>query len=87
MKVIGEFLCSRGGATTVELTTNDSDAKITHPVEKAKQRRWVVRKVYLDNAGLVCIDKWAIKSYVDYTCTSGEWRKLPVYFGKMEILK
>ena len=75
MKVIGEFLCTRGGARTLEMTTSDSDEKITHPVKKAKQRKWVVQKIFLDNASLVHIDKWAVKSYLDYTCTGGECAK------------
>ena len=76
MKVIGEFLCRRGGAHTLELTTSDSDRKVIHPVEKARQRKWIVQKIYLDKAGLVNIDKWAVKSYVDYMCRGGKCAKL-----------
>ena len=68
-----EFLCARGGVDMMEVhSTADNAEKVTKAVEGANQRRWVVKKVFLDNRSPCRVERWSVKSYVDYVCTAGE---------------
>lgn len=69
-----EFLCSQGGdGVTMEvLSLNEPSKKVRSSIEKGRTRRWVVRKVYLDSKGEIKVERWSVKSAVDYVCTPGE---------------
>ena len=71
-----EFLCARGGVDVMEVHSSEKgQEKVTKNVEGAKQRRWVVKKVFLDNRSPCRVERWSVKSYVDYVCTAGKFTK------------
>ena len=56
----------------------------SEPVQSASRRRWLVKKVYVDRDGLVRVDRWTVRYYVDYTCTAGRYTihgSLPLHPG------
>ena len=69
-----EFMCIRGGVKTMEIRSSHSDGDQfdEEQVEKAGQRRWVVKKVYLNRMKEICVDRWSVNSYVNYVCSAGE---------------
>jgi hypothetical protein len=91
-RVAAEFLCHHGdgtaarsadaanGTPTIELRglSNPDQVAAVEPVSNASQRRWLVRKAYIDRGserpGLVTVDSWSVRSYVDYTCSAGKQR-------------
>ena len=73
-QVAAEFLCSQGAhnATMEIQSLNDPQFKVMASIEKGRTRRWVVRKVFLDSKSPVKVERWSVKSSVDYKCTPGE---------------
>ena len=85
LRVAAEFLCYHGDSPEVRVLAtptievrglSDPEQLVSEePVRNASQRRWVVRKVYVDRglrrSGLVTVERWSVRSYVDYTCSAG----------------
>jgi hypothetical protein len=76
-RVGAEFLCIHGDSEmaatdTVEVRSlNDPDSLVAcEPIQNASQRRWIVKKAYIDRVGSVRVERWSIRSYVDYVCSA-----------------
>jgi len=73
MRVAAEFLCLHGDVDSAAERAQMRDEQIgCASVHTSSQRRWIVKKVYLDREGVITVDRWSVRYYVDYTCSPGE---------------
>ena len=72
-RTAAEFFCTQGGGAgmiKVEALDNPQQ-KMQDFIRSGKQRRWVVRRIYLDQKGDIKVENWSVSSSVNYTCTEG----------------
>jgi len=73
MRVAAEFLCLHGDVDSAAERAKVCDEQVAcAPVRNSPQRRWIVKKAYLDREGMITVDRWSVRYYVDYTCGPGE---------------
>ena len=69
MRVAAEFLCSYGDSDSTAGPGQVRDQQGAY----TSQRRWLVKEVYIDREGMIVVDQWSVRYYVDYTCSAGEY--------------
>ena len=92
MHVGAEFLCLHGDSITaddmIEVRGSDNPDRLiaNEPVRNASQRRWLVKKAFIDRDGDIMVDRWSVRSHVDYTCKAG-WKKTYSRFLNATIVR
>ena len=71
MHVGAEFQCLHGDSITtddtIEVRASDNPDRLiaSEPVKNASQRRWLVKKAYVDRDGDIMVERWSVRSHVD----------------------